>query len=40
VVQEVVAYLGRRYGATAESRTVREERVQFPLPRELRVVAV
>jgi 4-hydroxy-3-methylbut-2-enyl diphosphate reductase len=40
VVQEVVAYLGRRYGATVESQTVREERVQFPLPRELRVVAV
>src|SRR4051794_37960273 len=40
VVQEVIAYLGRRYGATVESRTVREERVHFPLPRELRVVTV
>jgi 4-hydroxy-3-methylbut-2-enyl diphosphate reductase len=40
VVQEVIGYLERRYGATVESRTVREERVQFPLPRELRVVAV
>ncbi len=40
VVQEVVAYLKRRYGATVESHTVREERVQFPLPRELRVLAV
>ena len=35
-----VAYLEGRYGAKVESRTVREERVQFPLPRELRVVAV
>jgi 4-hydroxy-3-methylbut-2-enyl diphosphate reductase len=40
VVQEVIAYLEERHGATVESRTVREERVQFPLPRELRVVAV
>jgi 4-hydroxy-3-methylbut-2-en-1-yl diphosphate reductase len=40
VVQEVVAYLERRYGATLESRTVREEHVNFPLPRELRVVTV
>jgi 4-hydroxy-3-methylbut-2-enyl diphosphate reductase len=40
VVQEVIGYLERSYGAKVESRTVREERVQFPLPRELRVVAV
>jgi 4-hydroxy-3-methylbut-2-enyl diphosphate reductase len=40
VVQEVVAYLRRRHGASVESRTVREERVHFPLPRELRVVTV
>jgi 4-hydroxy-3-methylbut-2-en-1-yl diphosphate reductase len=39
VVQECVAYLQRRYGATEESRTVREEHVSFPLPRELRVLA-
>jgi 4-hydroxy-3-methylbut-2-enyl diphosphate reductase len=38
VVQECVAYLEDRYGATVESRTVREEHVSFPLPRELRVV--
>jgi 4-hydroxy-3-methylbut-2-enyl diphosphate reductase len=38
VVEECVAYLRRRYGATVESRTVREEHVSFPLPRELRVV--
>ncbi len=39
VVQECVAYLQRRYGATEESRTIREEHVSFPLPRELRVLA-
>ncbi len=39
VVEECVAYLQDRYGATVESRTVREEHVSFPLPRELRVVA-
>jgi 4-hydroxy-3-methylbut-2-enyl diphosphate reductase len=39
VVQECVAYLKRRYGAMVESRTVREEHVSFPLPRELRVLA-
>jgi 4-hydroxy-3-methylbut-2-enyl diphosphate reductase len=38
VVEECVAYLQRRYGATVESRTVREEHVSFPLPRELRVL--
>ncbi len=40
VVQECVEYLRGRYGATVESRTVREEHVNFPLPRELRVVTV
>jgi 4-hydroxy-3-methylbut-2-enyl diphosphate reductase len=39
VVEECVAYLRDHYGATLESRTVREEHVNFPLPRELRVVA-
>ncbi|MCS6851201.1 MAG: 4-hydroxy-3-methylbut-2-enyl diphosphate reductase [Gemmataceae bacterium] len=39
VVEECVAYLQDRYGATVESRTVREEHVSFPLPRELRVLA-
>ncbi len=39
VVEECVEYLRRRYGATVESRTVREEHVSFPLPRELRLVA-
>jgi 4-hydroxy-3-methylbut-2-enyl diphosphate reductase len=40
VVQECVAHLKDRYGATVESRTIREEHVNFPLPRELRVLAV
>jgi 4-hydroxy-3-methylbut-2-enyl diphosphate reductase len=40
VVQECVAYLERHYGATVESRTVREEHVNFPLPRELRSLTV
>ena len=39
VVEECVAYLKRRFGAHVESRTVREEHVSFPLPRELRVLA-
>jgi 4-hydroxy-3-methylbut-2-en-1-yl diphosphate reductase len=38
VVQECIAFLEERYGATVESRTVREEHVSFPLPRELRVL--
>jgi 4-hydroxy-3-methylbut-2-en-1-yl diphosphate reductase len=39
VVQECVEFLQQRYGAEVESRTVREEHVNFPLPRELRVLA-
>jgi 4-hydroxy-3-methylbut-2-enyl diphosphate reductase len=39
VVEECVAYLQERFGATVETRTVREEHVNFPLPRELRMVA-
>jgi 4-hydroxy-3-methylbut-2-enyl diphosphate reductase len=38
VVQECVACLQARYGASVESRTVREEHVSFPLPRELRLL--
>lgn len=38
VVQECVEYLQHRYGASVESRTIREEHVNFPLPRELRVL--
>jgi 4-hydroxy-3-methylbut-2-enyl diphosphate reductase len=37
-VDECVAELQQRYGALVESRTVREEHVSFPLPRELRVL--
>jgi len=36
VVQECVTYLCDRYGATVENRTLRQEDVHFPLPRELR----
>ena len=38
-VQEVIEYLRTTFGATVETRTVREEHVTFPLPRELRVLA-
>ncbi len=38
-VEAVVAHLRARFGATVESRTVREEHVKFPLPKELRVLA-
>ncbi len=38
VVVECVDYLRRRFGAAVEHRTVREEHVSFPLPRELRVL--
>ena len=40
MVQACVDRLKERYGATVESRTVREEHVSFPLPRELRVLTV
>jgi 4-hydroxy-3-methylbut-2-enyl diphosphate reductase len=39
-VQEVVNHLRTRFGATVETRTVREEHVSFPLPRELRALTV
>jgi 4-hydroxy-3-methylbut-2-enyl diphosphate reductase len=38
-VQDCVERLKADYGATVESRTVREEHVNFPLPRELRLIA-
>jgi 4-hydroxy-3-methylbut-2-en-1-yl diphosphate reductase len=38
VVTECVNYLRTHFRAEVESRTVREEHVSFPLPRELRVV--
>lgn len=37
-VQECVDRLVARFGATVESRTIREEHVSFPLPRELRLI--
>ncbi|NDC54039.1 MAG: 4-hydroxy-3-methylbut-2-enyl diphosphate reductase [Planctomycetia bacterium] len=39
VVQDCVAWLKARYGATVEERTIREEEVYFPLPKELRGAA-
>jgi 4-hydroxy-3-methylbut-2-en-1-yl diphosphate reductase len=39
-VQEVIDYLRRRFNATVETRTVREEHVSFPLPKELRGLPV
>lgn len=39
VVEECVNHFQTRYHAQVESRTVREEHVSFPLPRELRVLA-
>ncbi|HEY2840246.1 MAG TPA: 4-hydroxy-3-methylbut-2-enyl diphosphate reductase, partial [Pirellulales bacterium] len=39
VVEDCVEFLKKRFGATVESRTVREEDVYFPLPKELRVMA-
>jgi len=38
-VQACVDYLRAKFGAEVESRVVREEHVNFPLPRELRVLA-
>jgi 4-hydroxy-3-methylbut-2-enyl diphosphate reductase len=39
VVQECLEFLRQRFGATVEARSVREEDVSFPLPRELRRLA-
>ncbi|MFO0904897.1 MAG: 4-hydroxy-3-methylbut-2-enyl diphosphate reductase [Pirellulales bacterium] len=39
VVQECVQFLREKYGATIESRSLRDEDVYFPLPRELRVAS-
>jgi len=39
-VQECVNHLRNRFGAEVEHRTVREEHVNFPLPRELRSLSV
>ena len=39
-VQECVAFLCKKYGATLESRSIRDEDVHFALPKELRRVPV
>lgn len=39
VVSECIDFLKNRFGATVELRSIREEQVHFPLPRELRHVA-
>jgi 4-hydroxy-3-methylbut-2-en-1-yl diphosphate reductase len=39
VVDECVRRLKQQFGATVETRVVREEHVSFPLPRELRVLS-
>jgi len=39
VVQECVRHLEARFGATVETRTIRNENVSFPLPKELREMA-
>jgi 4-hydroxy-3-methylbut-2-en-1-yl diphosphate reductase len=38
VVEAVLDFLGERFGASVEVRTLRTEDVSFPLPRELRVL--
>jgi 4-hydroxy-3-methylbut-2-enyl diphosphate reductase len=37
-VRDCVGYLQTKFGASVESRTIREEHVSFPLPKELRVL--
>jgi 4-hydroxy-3-methylbut-2-enyl diphosphate reductase len=39
VVQDCVEWLRSRYGASVEERTIRDEEVYFPLPKELRAAA-
>lgn len=39
VVEECVEWLRVNYNAQVENRIIREEHVQFPLPRELRVIS-
>ena len=38
-VQDCIAFMMDRFGATVEHRTIREEHVSFPLPKELRVLS-
>ena len=39
VVQDCISWLRKRYNASVEERTIREEEVYFPLPKELRAAA-
>ena len=39
VVEQCVKLLEERFGATTESRAIREEEVYFPLPKEFRQMA-
>jgi 4-hydroxy-3-methylbut-2-enyl diphosphate reductase len=38
-VQDCLAWLRDRYGAEVEERSIRQEDVYFPLPKELRAAA-
>ena len=40
VVDQCLDWLRERFGATVEPRSIREESVSFPLPRELRGIAI
>ena len=40
VVQECVNYLVTEFDATLNEKTLREEHVNFPLPKELRVMQI
>ncbi len=39
VVEQCVEMLKERFGAVVDSRTIREEEVYFPLPKEVRQLA-
>jgi 4-hydroxy-3-methylbut-2-enyl diphosphate reductase len=39
VVEQCVSFLQQRFGATVESRSIRDEEVYFPLPKEVRQIA-
>jgi 4-hydroxy-3-methylbut-2-enyl diphosphate reductase len=40
VVDQCLDWLRERFGATVEPRSIRQESVSFPLPRELRSLTV
>jgi 4-hydroxy-3-methylbut-2-enyl diphosphate reductase len=39
IVEDCIEFLRKRYGASVEARSVREEDVHFPLPKQLRAMA-